>query len=92
MTLSVMKYVNMGIKRFVLIRQIDLSYLKSVHRNKILNKVQKTDMLLFPLYLGAKPFVKCFANSGRLNMLQSNNFWFHLSPLDQMKDSRGVPQ
>ena len=77
----------MGIKRTVLIRQIDLSYVKSFHRNKILNQIQKTEILLFPLYFGAKPYVKCLANSGRLNMLRSDNFWFHLAILGQIKDS-----
>ena len=82
----------MGIKRTALIRKIDLSYVKKFHRKKILIKKQKTEIMLFPLYFGAKPFVKCLANSGRLNMLRSSNFWFHLAPLDQMKDSWGVPQ
>ena len=65
---------------------------KRFSQDQISNKKQKTEILLFPLYFGAKPFVKCLANSGRLNMLRSNNFWFHLAPLDQMKDSWGVPQ
>ena len=82
----------MGIKRTVLIRKIDLSYVKKFHRKKILNKKQIAEIMLFPLYFWAKPFVKCLANSGRLNMLLSNNFWFHLVPLDQMKDFLGVPQ
>ena len=82
----------MGIKRTALIRKIDQSYVKNFHRKKILIKKQKTDILSFPLYFGAKPFVKCLANSGRLNMLRFNNFWFHLAPLEQMKDFLGVPQ
>ena len=61
----------MGIKRTAFIRRIDLGSVKSFHKNKVLNKLQKTEVLTFPLYFEAKSFVKCISNSGRLNMLQS---------------------
>ena len=53
-----MKYGNMGIKRSVLIRKSDLKDLESFDRNKISEKFQKTKILTFSLYFGAKSFVK----------------------------------
>ena len=65
---------------------------KKISQKQNIKQKAKTEILLFPLYFGAKPFVKCLANSGRLNMLRSNNFWFHLAPIDQMRDSWSVSQ
>ena len=50
MTKDIIKYDNMGIKRIVLIRLIDLQALKSFARNKIRQKMQNTEMAIFPLY------------------------------------------
>ena len=47
---SVMKYVNMGIKRTVSTRQIELKTLKSFTRQKIQKNIQKTKKAIFPLY------------------------------------------
>ena len=80
----------MGIKRTVLIRQIDLSGLKPSYGNKIKVKMQKTENPKFSLYFWGKSFVKCFANSETLKQLRSSNFWFHLAPIGQCKVSWGV--
>ena len=48
----------MGIKRTVLIRQSDLSGLKTFDRNKICQKMQKTKIPIFPLYFLAKSLAK----------------------------------
>ena len=40
----------MGIKRTVLIRQIDLWGSEPLESNKIMKKMQKTEMSIFPLY------------------------------------------
>ena len=53
-----MNYGNMGIKRSVSIRQNDLTDLESFRKNKIFENLQKTKMQIFPLYFGAKSFVK----------------------------------
>ena len=50
-------YVNMGIKRTVLIRQIDLGGLKTSDRNKINQKIEKTKIPIFPLYFCWHSFV-----------------------------------
>ena len=56
MTSNVINYAYMGIKRSVLIRQNDLRDLESFYRNKMLEKIQKTKMPIFPLYFGVKSF------------------------------------
>ena len=71
----------MGVKRTVLIRQIDLSGLKQSYRNKIKGKKQKTETPIFSLYFGGNSFVKCSAHSETLKQLRSSNFWFHLAPI-----------
>ena len=48
----------MGIKGTVLIKQSDLSGLKTFDRNKICQKMQKTKIQIFPLYFLAKSLVK----------------------------------
>ena len=53
-----MKYVNMGIKRTVLIRRIDLWGSEPLESKKIKQKMQKTEMSIFPLYFWANSFVK----------------------------------
>ena len=68
-TYNAINYVNLDIKRTVLIKQIDSGYVKSFHWTKTLNKPQKTDIFFV---FGAKSFVKCFANSNGLNMLLSH--------------------
>ena len=56
----------MGIKRTVLIRQIDLSGLKPSFGNKIKGKMQKTEIQTFSLYFWGNSFVKYFAHSETL--------------------------
>ena len=50
MTLILIKYGNMGIKRTVLIRQIDLWGSEPLESKKIKQKMQITEMSIFPLY------------------------------------------
>ena len=52
-----MKYANMGIKRTVLIRQIDLWGSEPLESKKMKQKMQKTEMSIFPMYFWAKSFV-----------------------------------
>ena len=59
----------MGVKRTVLIRQIDLSGLKPSFGNKIKDKMQKAEIPTFSLYFGDNSFVKCFAHSETLKQL-----------------------
>ena len=59
----------MGIKRTVLIRQIDICGLKPSVGNKIKSKMQKTEIPTFSLYFGGNSFVKCFAHSETLKQL-----------------------
>ena len=81
----------MVIKRTVLIRQIDLSGLKPSVWNKIKSKMQKTEIPSFSFYFGSNSFVKRFAHSETLKQLRSSNFWFHLAPIGQCKNSWSVP-
>ena len=66
-----MKYGNMGIKRSVLIRQNELRGLEWFHRNKILEKFQKTKISTFSLYFGEKSFVKWKSIFANLNVIKS---------------------
>ena len=50
MTLNVIKYGNMGIKRTVSIRQIDFRSSEPLESNKMKQKMRKTEMSIFPLY------------------------------------------
>ena len=59
----------MGIKRTVLIRQIDLCGLKPSFGNKIKRKTQKIEIPTFSLYFGDNSFVKFFAHSETLKQL-----------------------
>jgi len=55
---NVMNFINIGIKTTVLIRQIDLSDLKSSYQNKIKGKMQKTENPIFSLYFCGNSFLK----------------------------------
>ena len=55
MTYDVIKYANMGIKRTVWIRQIDPWDQKPLNRGKCCQKMQKTEILIFPLYFERNP-------------------------------------
>ena len=48
----------MGIKRTVLIRQIDLWGSEPLESHKKMKKMQKTEMSIFPLYFWTNAFVK----------------------------------
>ena len=48
----------MGIKRTVSIRRIDLWGSEPLYLKKMKQKMQKTEMSIFPMYLGANSFVK----------------------------------
>ena len=48
----------MGIKRTVSIRQIDLWDSEQLDWNKIKQKMQKTEISIFPMYFWANSFVK----------------------------------
>ena len=48
----------MGIKRTVSIRRIDLLGSEPLESNKMKQKMQKTEMSIFPLYFWANSFVK----------------------------------
>ena len=47
----------MGIKRTVSIRRIDLWGSEPLYLKKMKQKMQKTEMSIFPLYFWANPFV-----------------------------------
>ena len=47
----------MGIKRTVLIRQIDVLGIKPLESKKMKQKMQKTEMSFFPMYFWANSFV-----------------------------------
>ena len=48
----------MGIKRTVSIRRIDLWGRKPLETKKMKQKMQKTEMSIFPMYFWANSFVK----------------------------------
>ena len=48
----------MGIKRTVLIRRIDLYGCEHLESKKMKQKMQKTEMSIFPLYFWTNAFVK----------------------------------
>ena len=52
------KVWHMGIKRTVLIRQIDLWVIEPLESKKMKQKMQKTEMSIFPMYFWANSFVK----------------------------------
>ena len=52
------KYGNMDIKRTVSIRQIDLLGSEPLESKKIKQKMQKTEISIFPMYFWANSFVK----------------------------------
>ena len=52
-----LKYGNMGIKRTVSIRRIDLWGRKPLESKKMKQKMQKTEMSIFPIYFLANSFV-----------------------------------
>ena len=51
----------MGIKRTVSIRQIDLWVIEPLKSGKMKQKMQKTEMSIFPLYFWTNTFVKMTA-------------------------------
>ena len=60
----VKNYVNMGIKRTVLIRQISPGLLTFLNRNIFFRKMEKTKITIFPLYFSPNSFEKCLLNWG----------------------------
>ena len=68
MTWDVIKYANMGIKRTVSIRQIDLWGSEPLESNKIMKKMQKTEMTIFPLYFWPNSYVKYNRQIANLNV------------------------
>ena len=64
MTKNVINYVDMGIKRTVLIRQISLGILISLKRNNFFQEMQKSKISTFPLYFSANSFEKLLLNWG----------------------------
>ena len=57
----------MGIKRTVSIRRIDLWGSEPLESKKIKQKMQKTEMSIFPMYFWANSFVKCKGSVGIVN-------------------------
>ena len=69
MTQDVINYVNMGIKRTVLIQRSDPCGLESFVGNKIWRILQKTKIPDFPLYFLANSLVKLKTIFASLNVL-----------------------
>ena len=57
-----MKFVNMGIKRIISIRHVEVRTLKSFPRKNIREKIQTTKITTFPLYFWLKSFVELICN------------------------------
>ena len=82
-----MNYGNMGIKRSVLIRLNDLRGLEALNRNKILQKIQKTKIQYFPLYFGAKSFVKLKAILDTVPDVEIKNRFFLVFCIDLLHNN-----
>ena len=63
----------MGIKRTVSIRQLDLWVIEPLKSEKMKQKMQNTEMSIFPLYFGANSFVIL---KGKIANLNDQNILF----------------
>ena len=67
----------MGIKRTVLIIPIDPRVLSTVTKKKTFQKMQKTEIHIFPLYFGINSFVNFLCNWGDEDIHESNSKLVH---------------
>ena len=73
MTQNVIKYANMGIKRTMLIRQIDLCGSEPLASKKMMQKMQKTEMSIINMYFWVNSFVIL---KGKIANLNDQNILF----------------